>query len=102
MFFLANLVNQTPYSFEIYKPIFFIPQMAPSIEIWDGLDVVRTRAVIRERLQCIKYFKNCLGAKHISFKNSMFGNSWCGLNMETTVGKQTLRNCYKQDSIYLQ
>lgn len=42
-----------------------------SIEIWDGPDVVRTRAVIRQRLQCIKNFmENCVGAKHISLKNS--------------------------------
>lgn len=29
-------------------------------------------------------------------------NSWCELNMKMTVVKQMLRNCYKQDFIYLQ
>lgn len=59
-----------------------------SIENWDGWDVVRTRAVIRQRLQCIKPFmENCVGAKHISFKNSMFG--------EQLVWAEHENNCCK-------
>ena len=46
--------------------------------------------------------ENCVGTQCISIKNLCLGNSWCGLNMETTVIKQMFKNCCKQDSIYLQ
>lgn len=55
---------------------------------WDGVHVVRTNVALRQKSWCtIQSTEDCAGAKHISFKNSMF--------MEQLVWAEYENNCCK-------